>query len=351
MNYRAFSMRTDMWSIQRQELHPLIGGLDGRLLIAVGVGSGMEARQLHYSLVRLIEDRLVPDFVGGFVFFVSGYLCSAFYGLPDLGFILRSEIAKQVDVIEQATWMAALDTRTQAFPIGVDIDTGYGNEPAAVILTCRQVHKQGAQYVQIEDQYSINKSCGHMDGAAGAGKRLLSAEEMLESRLLPAVSFAKDQDDLLVMARTDALAVLGYDEALRRARLYAGAGADFIFVEAPETWEQLRQVPEMLADLDALCVANMIEGSSKTPYCTPRALHDMGYDVALYCVGSLLTARRAQERYYDLLGRGDGINNESAPDLNEWFSAFNRVIGREQTENWNRMFRSITEGSWQGKGL
>jgi len=174
------------WRVDRQNLRKLVGGLDGRILVAIGVANGAEARQLHHTICELQDQKAVPDYVGGFVFFVSGFLCAAEHGLPDLGYILRSEIARQIDIIEQATWMAALDTGTPAFPIGVDIDTGYGNEPSSVLLTCRQVHKQGAQYVQIEDQYSINKSCGHMEGSRGSGKEIVSAEEMIERRLAPA---------------------------------------------------------------------------------------------------------------------------------------------------------------------
>ena len=110
-----------------------------------------------------------------------------------MGYILRHEIVEHTNIIEQATWLAALDTGKPAFPIGVDIDTGYGNEPSSIILTCRQVNKQGGQYVQIEDQYAINKTCGHMDGALGSGKQTISAEDMITLRLKPAVDFARSQ--------------------------------------------------------------------------------------------------------------------------------------------------------------
>ncbi len=229
------------WKAERQSLKELVAKRDGRILVAIGVANGAEARQLHHSVYELYDQNAVPDYIGGFITFVSGYLCAASYGLPDLGYILRSEIVHQTDIIEQATWMAALDTGKPAFPIGVDIDTGYGNEPSSIVLTCRQVHKQGAQYVQIEDQYAINKSCGHMEGPRGSGKVLISAEEMIELRLRPAVSYAESQQDMMVMARTDAIAAHGFDEALRRGRLYAEAGAKIVFIEAPEDEKQLAQ--------------------------------------------------------------------------------------------------------------
>jgi len=183
------------WKAGRQSLEELIRKRDGRILIAIGVGNGAEARQLHHSIYELYQQKAVPDFIGGFITYVSGYLCAASYGLPDMGYILRAEIVNQTNIVEQATWMAALDDGKPAFPIGVDIDTGYGNEPSSIILTCRQAHKQGAQFVQIEDQYAINKSCGHMEGPVGTGKLLISAEEMIEARIKPAVSYAENQSD------------------------------------------------------------------------------------------------------------------------------------------------------------
>ena len=331
-------MTEALWKVKRQNLKEMIANLNGRMILAVGVANGAEARQLHHTICELGEQKAVPDFIGGFIYFVSGYLCAAGYGLPDLGYILRSEIVRQTDIIEEATWMAALDTGKAAFPIGVDIDTGYGNEPSSIVLTCKQVHKQGAQYVQLEDQYAINKSCGHMAGSRGQGKQIVSAEEMIETRIKPAVSYAHSQEDLMVMARTDALAVNGFDEAIRRGHLYAQAGAGLVFIEAPEDEKQLRQIPKEFAKDEVLTVANMIEGSPKTPYHSPRELHELGYDLGLNCIGSLLAGRAAQQRYYSILGRGQSVMLSADSRPERWFKGFNKVIGREQTEGWNRLF-------------
>ena len=328
------------WKVERKSLKNMVDNLDGRILLAIGVANGSEARQLHHTIYDLYNQNAVPDYIGGFIYFISGYLCAASYGLPDLGYILRAEIVKQTDIIEQATWMAALDTNTSAFPIGVDVDTGYGNEPSSIILTCKQVHKQGAQYAQIEDQLNINKSCGHMAGSRGTGKNIISAEEMIETRLKPAVSYGSYQDDFMVMARTDAIAVDGFDEAIRRGLLYAENGARLIFVEAPENEEQLKQIPKEFKGSEALTVANMIEGSPKTPYNSPRQLHEMGFDIGLYCIGSLLAGRAAQQRYYSLLVRGENVMSHADNRPERWFDGFNAVIGREQTEAWNKMFNS-----------
>jgi 2-methylisocitrate lyase-like PEP mutase family enzyme len=326
------------WKGQRQNLKEMISNRDGRILVGIGVANGAEARQLHHTIWGLYEQGAVPDFVGGFITYVSGYLCAAAHGLPDMGYVLRGEMAQQTDIVEQATWMAALDTGKPAFPIGVDIDTGYGNEPSSIVLTCRQVHKQGAQYIQIEDQYAINKSCGHMAGPTGAGKQLVSAEEMLETRLKPAISYAASQEDFMVMARTDSLAELGIDEALRRAHLYAEAGSDLMFVEAPEDDGQLARVAAEFKDSNVLCLANMIEGSPKAPYKSPRELHEMGFGMALYCIGPLLAGRAAQRRYFSIVGRGDSVMASADLRPERWFDGFNEVIGRQQTENWNKFF-------------
>jgi 2-methylisocitrate lyase-like PEP mutase family enzyme len=326
------------WKARRQNLRELVAKRDGRILVGIGVASGAEARQLHHSIWELYDQNAIPDFIGGFITFVSGYLCAAAYGVPDMGYILRGEIVHQTDIIEQSTWMAALDTGKPAFPIGVDIDTGYGNEPSSIVLTCRQAHKQGAQYVQIEDQYAINKSCGHMAGPTGAGKMLVSAEEMIEARIKPAVSYARSQEDLMVMARTDAISSLGIEEAVRRAHLYAEAGAELIFIEAPEDNKQLARSAAEFKDSPVLALANMIEGSPKTPYKSPQELHEMGFGIALYCIGPLLAGRAAQRRYFNIVGRGESVMASADLRPERWFAGFNEMIGRQQTEEWNQFF-------------
>src|SRR5512137_275657 len=112
------------WKTERLRLKDMVAKREGRILVAMGVANGAEARQLHHTIYELYDQNAVPDFIGGFITFVSGYLCAASHGLPDLGYILRAEMVRQTDIVEQSTWMAALDTGRPAFPIGVDIDTG-----------------------------------------------------------------------------------------------------------------------------------------------------------------------------------------------------------------------------------
>lgn len=327
-----------IFDAKRRRLGDLIRGLDGRIMVVVGVANGAEARILHDALCGLERAAAIPDFIGGFVTFVSGFLCAADRGLPDLGYVLRDEIARAVDTVEQATWLAALDTDTPAWPLGADIDTGYGNEPTAVLLSCRQMHKQGASYVQIEDQFGLNKSCGHVEGARGQGKCVVSLEEMLDTRLRPALAYAREQQDFFVMARTDAGGPLGIDEALRRARAFAAEGAPMIFIEAPQSETELRRIADELADVPALKASNVVEGSSKTPAHSVRELHAMGYQVGMFPVGARLLAAAGLNAYYEALGRGDQLRAAVADDPATRFERYNRVLGRDQMQAWNKLW-------------
>jgi 2,3-dimethylmalate lyase len=323
----------------RRRLCDVVDALDGRMLVIVGVANGAEARLLHHALSAAETADVFPDVIGGFVTFVSGFLSAADRGLPDLGYVLRDDIARTVDVVEQATWLAALDTGTPAWPLGADIDTGYGNEPSAVLLTCRQMHKQGASYVQIEDQYGINKSCGHLDGARGSGKSVLGLDEMLDVRLRPSLAYAAEQDDFMVMGRTDALGPLGIDEALRRADAFAEAGAQMVFIEAPQSDAELERIGEAFRGTSVLNAANVVEGSSKTPAHSVRELHAMGFGMAMFPVGARLLAAAGLSAYYEVLATsGDPSAVTIATDASGRFERYNRALGRDHLQAWNRWF-------------
>jgi 2-methylisocitrate lyase-like PEP mutase family enzyme len=168
---------------------------------------------------------------------------------------------------------------------------------------------------------------------------LISAEEMVQTRIRPAVSYAENQEDMLVMARTDAIAPHGIDEAVRRALMYAEVGARLIFIEAPENERQLQRAADVFRGSDVLSIANMIEGSPTTPYKSPRDLFQMGFGMALYCIGPLLAGRAAQRRYFGIVGRGASVMAGADDRPGRWFDGFNEVIGRQQTEAWNRFFQ------------
>ncbi len=326
---------------KRMNLKQMLKERGDRIIVAIGVSNGMEAKQLYSSVCTLHQRNKIPSYIGGFITFVSGYLAAASYGLPDLGYILREEIVRLTMTAEQATWMSALKGPLPAFPIGVDIDTGYGSEPFSIALTCRQVARAGGQYVQLEDQYSINKSCGHMAGGSGTGKELASMKDMINLRLRPAVGVANSFEDMTVMARTDAIAVEGFDRAIKRMHAYEEAGAEILFVEAPDGEEQLAKIPREFAGSDSVVLANMIERSPHTPYKSPKELQEMGFGIGLYCIGSIMAGRTSQMKYYETLASGNNVLESLGGSDDNWFAGFGDMIGRGQCEDINMHFHGL----------
>ncbi len=178
---------------------------------------------------------------------------------PDVGLITLEETVQAARTVINAV----------PLPLIVDVDNGYGS----VLVLSRAVAelaRMGAAAVQIEDQ-AFPKRCGHL-----SGKRLVSVQEM-RGRIGAALK-AKGDSQMLIIARTDARAVLGLDEAIARGRAYAEAGADLVFVEAPESAEELRAIA---AAIQAPLAANMVEGG-KTPLLPASDLGSMGYRLVLY---------------------------------------------------------------------
>jgi carboxyphosphoenolpyruvate mutase len=188
-------------------------------------------------------------------------------GYPDLGFTTISEMA------QHAKNMAlSVDV-----PVFVDADSGYGNA-LNVVRTVREFERAGIAGMHIEDQVTP-KRCGHL-----AGKRLITTAEMI-GKIKAAVD-TRDDDDFVIIARTDAREQLGMGEAIRRANAYAEAGADCIFLEAPLTQEELAMVR---AEVDAPLLANMVEGG-KTPWLTAKELEALGYGVVIYPLSGWMAA-------------------------------------------------------------
>jgi 2-methylisocitrate lyase-like PEP mutase family enzyme len=189
-------------------------------------------------------------------------------GRPDVGIVSSSQLA---DVIARVSDRVTI-------PLIVDIDTGFGNA-INVKHTVRQFERLGATALQIEDQTSP-KRCGHLQG-----KELISAEEMA-GKVRAAVD-ARTSEDTLIIARTDAVAVEGFERALERAALYRDAGADVLFVEAPQSMEQLRAVAGAFGP-DVPLLANMVEGG-KTPILTREQLEEIGFRIVI-APGSMVRA-------------------------------------------------------------
>jgi 2-methylisocitrate lyase-like PEP mutase family enzyme len=210
--------------------------------------------------------RIVEDLGFKAVYLTGAGLTNTHLGLPDLGFMDLSQVTEHVLAIRGVVEL----------PLIVDIDTGFGNA-INVAHTVRTLEQAGASAVQLEDQHAP-KRCGHFQG-----KELISTEEMVGK--IAAAADARRQD-MVIIARTDAIAVEGFEAAIDRAGRYIAAGADMTFVEAPETLEDLRAVPGRLTAPQML---NMVLGG-KTPIVDAAAAGEMGFGLVLYANAALQAA-------------------------------------------------------------
>ncbi len=209
--------------------------------------------------------------------YVSGAAISAARGLPDIGLISLAEMAADAAVIANAV----------AIPAIVDADTGYG-PPSMVREAVRQFERAGLAGMQLEDQEAAKK-CGHLPG-----KRVVPIEVMV-AKLTAAVQ-ARSHPDFLIVARTDARAVEGMEAAIRRAKAYAGAGADLLFPEALLTAEEFGAFAREMTQsgVHVPLMANMTE-FGKTPYLRVSEFDALGYRAVLFPVSALRVAARAVE--------------------------------------------------------
>jgi len=220
--------------------------------------------------------------------FLSGYCTSAtLLGLPDFGYLTQTEMAEVARRVCR---------RVPDVQVVVDGDTGYGN-PLNVIRTIELYEAAGAAGVFLEDQV-WPKKCGHM-----AGKKVVPKDEWL-AKLRAALD---TRDRLFVTARTDARAAVNLDEAIERVQAAAELGVDAIFVEAPESVEEMQAIAE--ATPSCVRVANMIEGG-RTPLRTPAELHDLGYDLIVSPVTGLLAAAHQMQRAYALLAEKGTLRDD-----------------------------------------
>ncbi|GAA1052615.1 oxaloacetate decarboxylase [Dietzia natronolimnaea] len=203
--------------------------------------------------------RVVEDTGFEAVYVTGAGVTNSYLGAPDLGLITLSELVGHVNAIADAVQI----------PVVVDGDTGFGNA-LNVQRTVRLIEGAGAAALQLEDQVSPKK-CGHF-----TGKEVISADEMV-GKIKAAVDARRD-DDFVIIARTDALAIEGIDEAIDRAGRYLEAGADVLFVEAPRDVDQMRRIT---TSVPGIHMANMVEGGL-TPLLPREELGELGFAVALY---------------------------------------------------------------------
>ena len=226
------------------------------------------------------------------------------FGRSDIGLVSVSEVHDT---------LAAVTDRIK-IPIIVDADTGFGNA-LNVQRTIRSFERAGAAAIQIEDQ-SFPKRCGHLDG-----KVLIKKDEMV-GKVKAAVDSRKTSDTLII-ARTDARAVEGLQEAIDRAHAYHEAGADVLFIEAPRSVDELKLIRKSF-DLNIPLLANMVEGG-KTPVKTANDLKSLGFNIVIFPGGAVRADTFQLQEYYAGLLK-NGSNSEFSKKMHN-FDSLNSVIG------------------------
>lgn len=277
-------------------MHPgakLKSALSGRgLVTAPGVFDMISAR--------------IADGLGFQALYMTGFGVSASYmGLPDAGLASYTEMLSRVSQICQGT----------TTPVICDADTGFGgllNVERAV----KGYEAAGAAAIQIEDQV-FPKRCGHT-----LGRRVVPTDDMV--RKIEVAVASRASADFLIVARTDSRTTLGLDEALRRGEAYARAGADILFIESPESEEEIARIGR---HFDIPLLANMVDGG-RSPVLPRERLEALGYKLAIFPATGFLATAKALERVYGVL-RETGSSDTLGPELYS-FDRFCRMIGFER---------------------
>ena len=253
---------------------------------------------------------LVADGMGFDALYVTGYGVSASHlGLPDAGLMTFTDMESRVRRIVEGT----------STPVIADADTGYGGL-LNVRHTVRAYEAAGVTAIQIEDQ-EYPKKCGHTPG-----KRVVPLEDMLAK--IRVATDTRRSEDFLVIARTDSRAVLGLDEALRRGEAFRAAGADVVFVEAPESEAEMRAVTEAI---DAPHMANMVPGG-KTPILPSDRLKALGFAIGIHPALGFLAVGAALKAAYGAL-KETGTSESAAL---EDFGTFSRLVGFQDVWDFDR---------------
>jgi 2-methylisocitrate lyase-like PEP mutase family enzyme len=267
----------------------------------------VEARRgmLVPGAFNALSARLIADLGFEAIYITGAGVTNMSLGLPDQGFMGLAEIAEHTARIRDAV----------SLPLIVDADTGFGNA-LNVRHTVRVLERAGADCIQLEDQVAP-KRCGHF-----AGKQVISIEEAA-GKIKAAVD-ARHDSDLLVLARTDAAATLGFEAAVERAQAFAEAGADILFVEAVTRAEEIRALPQRLAQPQ---LVNMVVGG-RTPIVGADELGALGYGIVLYANAALQGALAGMHKVLTLLRESRRIDED--PALLTPFAERQRLVGKAQ---------------------
>ena len=245
----------------------------------------------------------IADRMGFPALYMTGFgVVASYLGLPDAG------LATYTDMVGRVNQICTIANT----PLIADADTGYGGL-LNVAHTLRGYSKAGAAAVQFEDQ-EFPKKCGHTPG-----RRVIPTADMAK-KIRVAVE-ARGDDDILIIARTDARTAHGLDEALRRAEAYAKAGADILFVESPESE---REMEKICASFELPLMANMVEGG-KTPILSAGRLTELGYRIAIFPATGFLAAGAALDSVYKTLQRDGSSVDATAPMYP--FNDFAKLMG------------------------
>ncbi|HMF50448.1 MAG TPA: oxaloacetate decarboxylase, partial [Candidatus Saccharimonadales bacterium] len=274
-----------------------------KLLVAPGCFDGLSA--------RLVQE------AGYEAAYLSGGAVARSMGIPDIGLVSMSE------AIERAVQVVSVVN----IPVIADADTGYGNA-VNLVRTVREFERVGVAAIHIEDQITP-KRCGHLDG-----KEVIPLAEM-EAKLKAALATRTDPD-FVIIARTDARGVNGFDDAIERARVFAKVGVDAIFVEAPQSEEELAEIPRRLPGVPLL--VNVFKGG-KTPMLPIERLQKMGYRIAIYPSETQRAAIHAMRNALATLKR-EGTT-ESIDATLTTFKERDRVVGLDEWQSIEKQFMAL----------
>lgn len=285
-------------AVSRREFRSMLS--PGAALLLPGVANALTA--------RIVADQ---GFAAAYV--TGAGIANTFLGVPDIGLVTVTEVAEHVAAIRAVF----------AGPLVVDADTGFGN-PLNMVRTVELLERAGADALQIEDQV-FPKRCGHF-----AGKQVIPAAEMVE-KVKAAVDTRRDRD-LLIIARTDAIAPEGYDAAIERAAAYHEAGADVTFVEAPTSMEQIADIPRRLPWPQ---LANIVLGG-RTPELPNQKLKELGYAGVIYANVALQAAVKGMQAALGELRRKGHMGD--ATDMVADFSERQRLVHKDDYDALERKY-------------
>lgn len=277
----------------------------------------VEARKgtLVPGAFNAMSAKVIEDMGFEAIYVTGAGVTNMWFAMPDQGFMGLYEISEHTARIRDAVEV----------PLIVDADTGFGNE-MNVYHTVRTLERAGADCIQLEDQV-MPKRCGHF-----SGKEVIATDEAV-NKIKAAVDARRDED-LMIMARTDAAAVFGFEAAVERAQQFADAGADILFVEAVKTEEEIRALPQRL---DTPQLMNMVIGG-KTPIFNADQLGELGFGIVLYANAALQGAVKGIQKTLTTLREEKEVKEESG--LVATFSERQRLVNKPYWDALEKKYKS-----------